>query len=76
MKFFYLSTSPNSESKYEIHERNCIHKPAMMDLDYLGPFNSGREALRVARRKNPDAVICSHCCTSTFSPRIRVKELT
>lgn len=68
MKFFYLSSIPTAESTYEIHERNCAHKPAMADLQYLGPFNSGKEALRTALLKNNQAVTCSECCTSTFSP--------
>ncbi|MHA7128103.1 hypothetical protein [Algoriphagus namhaensis] len=68
MKFFYLSTTPNSEGKLEIHERNCIHKPSLIEAEYLGPFNNGKEALRSALLKNKKAATCSHCCTSTFSP--------
>jgi len=73
MKFYYLSTVPNSESKYEVHERNCVYKPEMIDLVYLGPFNSGQEALRKARLKNKAAVTCSSCCNSTFSPSFAIK---
>ncbi|MDN3203250.1 hypothetical protein [Algoriphagus sediminis] len=75
MKFYYLSTVPNSESKYEVHERNCVYKPEMIDLVYLGPFNSGQEALRKARLRNKLAVTCSSCCTSTFRPSFTVKQV-
>ena len=68
MKFFYLSSLPTENSRFEIHERNCVYKPPMLDLIYLGPFNSGQEALRAALLKNNKAVTCTTCCQSTFSP--------
>jgi hypothetical protein len=62
MKFFYLSTKCNSSGKYEIHERNCVHIPPILDREYLGPFNNGREALRRAINLNPNASLCPVCC--------------
>lgn len=63
MKFFYISTEPNKEGEFEIHERDCMDIPDMMIRNYLGPFNNGEEAHRVAKSKNPDAAICDKCCS-------------
>lgn len=62
MKFFYLSSKPNSEGYFEIHDRECPHIPDAVDRDYLGPFNNGQEALNRVVLKNPQAVTCTHCC--------------
>jgi hypothetical protein len=62
MKFFYLSTKCNSAGKFEIHERNCKHIPPILDREYLGPFNNGKEALRRACNLNPNALLCTDCC--------------
>ncbi len=61
MKFFYLSTKCNSVGKFEIHERNCKHIPPILDREYLGPFNNGKEALRRAINLNPNASLCEVC---------------
>ncbi len=63
MKFFYLSSKPNSQGRFEIHDRECPHIPDAVDRDYLGPFNNGVEALNRVILKNPAAVTCPHCCT-------------
>lgn len=70
MKFFYIATEPNEKGKFEIHERDCSEIPDMMIRSYLGPFNNGKEAFRMASIKNPDAVICELCCTPTHKPLI------
>ena len=76
MKFFYLSTVANSQGDFVIHERNCMHKPNLMDLVYLGPFNGGREALREALKENTKSAMCEHCCRSVFSPSFKVNEIS
>lgn len=66
MKFFYLSSKPNQEGNFEIHERECDSIPESLDRDYLGPFNNGPEAMRKAQSLNPLASLCPTCCTNTF----------
>ncbi|UZD24240.1 hypothetical protein PBT90_12680 [Algoriphagus halophytocola] len=62
MKFFYLSSKPNSEGAFEIHDRECEHIPDLYERDYLGPYNSSKEALRKAASIRPKAKACDHCC--------------
>ncbi len=66
MKFYYLSTSSNDHGNFEVHERDCSRLPDLYDRDYLGPFNSGDEALRKALTVTEDACVCEECCKSTF----------
>ncbi|WP_040490489.1 hypothetical protein [Indibacter alkaliphilus] len=62
MKFYYLSTKANSASQFEIHHRDCPHLPNSEQREYLGAFNSGKEALQMAIHANPNASLCPHCC--------------
>ncbi|WP_296698845.1 hypothetical protein [Algoriphagus sp.] len=66
MKFFYLSSNPTSEGNYEIHERECDLIPDILDREYLGPFNNGKEAMRKALDLNPKASTCEKCCISSY----------
>ncbi|WP_051316123.1 hypothetical protein [Algoriphagus vanfongensis] len=68
MKFFYLSSTPNPEGKFEIHDRECRAIPGSLDRDYLGPFNNGPEAMRKAVSINPEACLCEDCCNTPFHP--------
>lgn len=62
MKFFYLSSVINADGFYQVHERDCSNIPDPLERDYLGPFNNGEEALRKAKRINPNSITCSKCC--------------
>jgi hypothetical protein len=66
MKFFYLATEPNSDGKFEIHERDCELIPSAYDRDYLGPYNSGREALSKALTIKPESVLCEKCGSASY----------
>lgn len=66
MKFFYLSSKPNSNGEYEVHNQECEHIPDSLDRDYLGPFNNGTEALRKAEKLQPSVTLCKACCSQTF----------
>ena len=66
MKFFYLSSMPNQNGQFEIHEKECEFIPDSIDRDYLGPFNNGQEALRKALLMKQTAVCCESCCKPTF----------
>lgn len=68
MKFFYLSSKPNGNGIFEIHERECPHIPDAIDRDYLGPFNNGHEALNRVKPTNPAASVCKHCCDAPSQP--------
>lgn len=68
MKFYYLATTPNSEGKFEVHERDCELIPTAYDRDYLGPFNSGHEAIRKGQKLNENAVICPRCVSDKPIP--------
>ncbi len=61
MKFYYLSTSPNQQGQFEVHDRDCDLIPSAYDRDYLGPFNTGQEALRKGKSLNKMAVVCPKC---------------
>jgi hypothetical protein len=61
MKFFYLSTSPNPEGHFTVHDRDCPYIPSTYDRDYLGAFNSAFEALRNASLKKLNLNICMRC---------------
>lgn len=62
MKFFYLSSKPNQDGTFEIHDRECERIPDLYERDYLGPYNSSQEALRKANSLTPEAGLCEHCC--------------
>lgn len=64
MKFFYLSSNPNNQGLHEVHDRECEHIPGSYDRDYLGPFNTGKEALRKALTIKKKVVLCENCCKS------------
>jgi hypothetical protein len=66
MKFFYLSSKPNDQGKFEVHEKDCEDIPEAIDRDYLGPFNNGREALRKAELTQQASVSCEKCCKTNF----------
>lgn len=68
MKFFYLSSVSNTDGFYQVHERDCKNIPDPLERDYLGPFNNGEEALRKAKRMNPEAITCSDCCVKNGIP--------
>lgn len=63
MKFFYLASVPDFEGRFLVHEKDCPLIPDSMDRDYLGPFNSGREALRKAKNVKASATCCKSCCS-------------
>jgi hypothetical protein len=62
MKFFYLSSKPEPSGEYLVHQKDCLHIPEILERDYLGPFNSGAEALRKARSIQAKAACCPLCC--------------
>jgi hypothetical protein len=64
MKFFYLASEPNSDGKFEIHERDCDLIPSAYDRDYLGPYNSGKEALSKAINIRSLSVLCEKCSSA------------
>ncbi|RIW15144.1 hypothetical protein D0X99_11915 [Algoriphagus lacus] len=66
MKFFYLSSQPNAQGHFEIHEKDCPHIPDSINRDYLGPFNNGREAMRKALLLKETSSLCDNCCNSNF----------
>lgn len=66
MKFFYLSSKPNTAGKFEIHDRECDLLPNPLDRDYLGPFNNGKEAMRRANDVKSEVCLCVACCASSF----------
>jgi hypothetical protein len=65
MKFFYLSSHPDSNGEFEVHEKECEHIPDSLDRDYLGPFNNGLEALRKAQQIKTAVTLCKVCCPQT-----------
>lgn len=67
MKFFYLSSIQDFEGGFKIHHKDCPNFPNMYQRDYLGPFNSGVEALRKAIHFNPNAQLCKCCCKENSS---------
>lgn len=66
MKFYYLATEPNSDGKFEIHERDCELIPSAYDRDYLGPYNSGKEALSKAQKIKSEPVLCERCGAGNY----------
>ncbi|EAZ80847.2 hypothetical protein [Algoriphagus machipongonensis] len=66
MKFFYISSIPNDNGKFEIHERECEMIPDLHDREYLGPYNNGKEAMRKALDLNSNASLCRKCGSSSF----------
>ena len=64
MKFFYLSSHPNENGLYVVHDRECELIPNSYDRDYLGPYNTGNEALRKALTLKDNVVLCENCCLS------------
>ena len=65
MKFFYLSSNVNVKGLHEVHDRDCEYIPDSYDRDYLGPYNSGKEALRKALTLKNEVGLCENCCSCT-----------
>ncbi|MDR7127812.1 hypothetical protein J2X69_000140 [Algoriphagus sp. 4150] len=65
MKFFYLSSNPNKDGLHEIHDRECEYIPSSYERDYLGPYNSGKEAMRKALTIRNGVALCKNCCSTT-----------
>jgi len=61
MKFFYMSSLPNSEGQFTVHDRDCFDIPSIYERDYLGPFNTALEALRYASTKEISVITCMKC---------------
>lgn len=61
MKFFYLTSFPDPEGQFIVHDRDCLDVPSIYDRDYLGPFNSAVEALRFITLKRGNINICLKC---------------
>lgn len=61
MKFFYLSSSPDLDGQFIIHDRDCFDIPSKYERDYLGPYNSALEALRISTLKRSDLNLCRKC---------------
>lgn len=70
MKFFYLSSKPNTAGKFEIHDRECELLPIACDRDYLGPYNNTKEAMRKAETLKSGICVCPICCVSNFESSI------
>lgn len=62
MKFFYLSSNPNDNGIHEVHDRDCELIPSSYDRDYLGPYNTGKEAMRKALAIKQQVGLCNACC--------------
>ncbi len=65
MKFFYMSSVPNSEFQYVVHERCCPEIPSPYDRDYLGPYNSAIEAIRAVAEAKDNVSTCPKCWNKT-----------
>jgi hypothetical protein len=65
MKFFYLSSNPNDKGIHEVHDRECELIPHFYDRDYLGPYNTGKEAYKKALTIKSEVGLCENCCAST-----------
>ncbi|SFB02042.1 hypothetical protein [Algoriphagus aquimarinus] len=70
MKFFYLASNPNESGLHEVHDRDCEHIPNSYDRDYLGPFNTGNEAMRKAMTLKNQVGLCQNCCKFENKPII------
>lgn len=70
MKFFYLASNPNDNGLHEVHDRDCEHIPTTYDRDYLGPYNTGNEAMRKAMTLKKKVGLCENCCKSENNPTI------
>ncbi|MEB2785192.1 hypothetical protein [Algoriphagus persicinus] len=75
MKFFYLSSQPNDSGLHEVHDRECEYIPSSYDRDYLGPYNTGKEAMRKAMTLKKKVGLCENCCnTKSHSIISNLKE--
>ncbi|MBW3469373.1 hypothetical protein [Arthrospiribacter ruber] len=70
MKFFYISTIKNENASYEVHHRECPFLPEAEKREYIGAFNTGKEALRKIIHANPNASLCKICCTGELNKRV------
>ncbi|PZX57639.1 hypothetical protein LV84_01768 [Algoriphagus ratkowskyi] len=61
MRFFYLSSLPDPNGQFIIHDKDCYDIPSKYDRDYLGPYNSALEALRLFTLKKSNLNICVKC---------------
>ncbi|MCT4631282.1 MAG: hypothetical protein N4A76_00930 [Firmicutes bacterium] len=61
-KFYYVNTNAQNTGEHEVHAEGCNHMPSISNREYLGYFDSCKDALREARNKGYDKVDgCFYC---------------
>ena len=64
---YYLNLNAQSNGDHEIHKESCYYYfkyAAGFNFEFLGSFQSDKEAENCAKRKHPEFKIdgCSYCC--------------
>jgi len=62
MSMYYVNKNAQPNGDHEVHKEPCFWLPAPENRDYLGIFNSCRDAVNAARKDYTSVDGCVHCC--------------
>lgn len=64
LKHYYVNkdSSKNPNSNHEVHHEGCTNIPSISNRDYLGYFESCKEALKKASETYTNVDGCATCC--------------
>lgn len=64
MAYYYVNKSAQSTGEHEVHTSTCAKIPSSENREFLGSFDSCREALQEARNHYSNVDGCYYCCNS------------
>lgn len=61
MASYYVNRNAQNNGDHEVHGSGCSYMPDAANLQYLGDFNSCRDAVRAARNYYSQTNGCFYC---------------
>ena len=66
MTMYYINTKAQNNGDHEVHEKGCSYFPNV-NGEFLGDFNSCRQAVEEAQRQGYNANGCYYCSEECHS---------
>lgn len=58
---YYVNTHPGSHGRHEVHHEGCADMPRIEYRQYLGMFETTKQAIAMARIVYEKVINCKHC---------------
>lgn len=61
---YYFNIYSDSKGNHEIHTKDCVFLPSVLNREYIGYYSSCQAAMKAARSKYPNKKFdgCYFCC--------------